>query len=163
MSFNYFNQGIFRIICDLNMSKVFLGTIIFPYQMSIGKFTDKDIILALENIQPKLTFMVQKQMFQIWDIMDSVSIDLSIASNCIILFDLYLLLKNPFYPRARRNRVYHGINWVIAISTILIVYFDKNEDALAHVYITDNSMGIFLCVLSILTIFPTFAVFRRIL
>ena len=51
------------------------------------------------------------------------SIIVNICLNSFLMLDLYLTLKNPFYPRTRRARKYFAISFVVSVTYIVIISY----------------------------------------
>ena len=64
-----------------------------------------------------------------WRIVIANSTYLCLAANSIAFFDLYLSLKNPFYPRSKREPLYFGLLvLVIPLTSFLVMMILTNAN-----------------------------------
>ena len=56
-----------------------------------------------------------------WKLIHFSAIVIHIALNFLLQLDIYLTVKNPFFPRARRNNYYIGFLVLIEILTLMIL------------------------------------------
>lgn len=70
-----------------------------------------------------------------WKVCFATLLIMNIVTNGLIYIDLYLTLKNPFYPRARRAKKYFMILFCVFISSISVAIFAyKNNTISLNVY-----------------------------
>ena len=100
-----------------------------------------------------------------WKVATIISTYMHLAANSIIFIDLYLTLKNPFYPREKRVSKYNIFLLVVFIfSAINILYSIGNKGTNLNLYdksrqtIAISIFGLYTLVLFLFTVVPTLLV-----
>lgn len=69
----------------------------------------------------------------VWKVFTILSQTMNIITNAIVIYDIYVVLRNPFYPRQKRCNQYALI--ITTISLVLMVYLfcviDANQLSLS--------------------------------
>ena len=68
------------------------------------------------NFTPETKYLIFKQFIISWKVMVITFTYLHLGANSVIFIDLYLTLKNPFYPRKKRV-------WKYRIFLLMILVF----------------------------------------
>mmetsp|Transcript_20690 Transcript_20690/g.31680 ORF Transcript_20690/g.31680 Transcript_20690/m.31680 type:complete len:125 (+) Transcript_20690:633-1007(+) len=62
-----------------------------------------------------------------WRTITILSIFIALGTMSIVFFDLYLTLKNPFYPREKRKPYYYTYMFILMVGSVIIVLESINE------------------------------------
>ena len=74
------------------------------------------------NFTPELRYTIFKQFIISWKVMVITFTYLHLGANGVIFIDLYLTLRNPFYPRKKRVWKYRiFLLMVLAFSLIIML------------------------------------------
>lgn len=105
-------------MCVFNLNKL------MSYSMGFAKE-----LLGYKVYYQWLYFFWLKNLIMLWKINFLVNRVLMLALNMFMFFDLYFILKNPFYPRQRRAKWYYLLTSLIVLSfgmfTVYSVYFKQ--------------------------------------
>lgn len=86
----------------------------------------------VNTISQKMLYDTAVDYLIYWKVSFIVGTHLQLALNSIIFFDLWLTLRNPFYPRRKRNKYYNTFFLLVLTysSTFTIIYLTKNDISL---------------------------------
>lgn len=83
----------------------------------------------------RITYECLKKLILCWKVLFATLLQLNIVTNGLIYIDLYLTLKNPFYPRSRRAKKYYIIMLsVFLVSSSISYYTYTNNTFTLKVY-----------------------------
>ena len=97
------------------------------------------------------------------------AIYLSFTVHGLIFLDLYLTIRNPFYPRSRRNRLYKMISiniMMVSVSTLIYSFFGEGTSVDLYSSLqsgVNNLYSLYTCMLILMTIIPTTLVICRLM
>ena len=70
----------------------------------------------------EMKYFVFRMLIRIWNTISVLSIFLSLIMSSVVFLDLYFTLKNPFYPREKRNPYFILFTLILMGASTLIVY-----------------------------------------
>ena len=119
-----------------------------------------------ENLfSSKESYLYYRYQLITWKVATIISTYMHLAANSIIFIDLYLTLKNPFYPREKRVSRYNIFLLVVFIfSAINILYSIISQGTNLNLYdksrqkISINLFVLYTSVLFLFTVVPTLLV-----
>jgi hypothetical protein len=97
----YANMGVSEL--DLNKLLAYSISTLTTNPAEIKWYSE----FMVQDLNPKLSYSAFKLQIFCHKVLVIASTYLQFAANSVILVDLYLTLKNPFYPRNKRVPVYN--------------------------------------------------------
>ena len=172
----YFSQVQFLTVCYFNVfnrveyrrgffDSMYTSGLLQAVQLMYGPNKKKFIS------NPNSRYRVYIEVLNSWTITKQSLMMLQVFINCLIFVDLYLTLRNPFFPRKRRMFFYYLSASIIFILVVFFISMDLRSlqpDQLEGEMMKGHNtaqmvMFGYTVTLILLTVIPTFLVIRRLL